>query len=140
MMDVENLQGILRESSASHEFKAAVRALEAGDLDHVRRRVEFNPGEPTNKVLCVLVHLVKAHPDLPVESATVEADAEASVEPTIYKGQLIVQPGRVRFYFSWDCKWKAEKLGWLTPAGCPDHARAARELGCDCFRLFERIE
>lgn len=126
---------ILRQSAASHEFKAAVRSLEAGDLDHARRRIAFGPGEPPTKVLYAVLQVLDAHPDLPVESARVDG----FVKPTEYTGEIILQPDSVHFSFVWDPKWKAEQMGWVTPTGQPSHSRAAREFGYQCFRFFARV-
>ncbi|KPL08142.1 hypothetical protein AMJ85_08740 [candidate division BRC1 bacterium SM23_51] len=134
-MDTLTLPEILRQSAASHEFKAAVRALEAGDLDHAQRRIAFGPGEPPSKVLYAVLHVLESHPDLLIESAHVDG----YVRPTEYSGEIILQPDTVRFSFVWDPKWKAQQLGWMAPDGQPHHGRAARELGHQCFRFFARV-
>lgn len=133
-MATSSIAQLLQQSAASHEFKAAVRSLEAGDLDHAGRRIKFGPGEKPKNLLYTILHILEEHPDLPIESAQIEVLPEMAD----FTGYLTVEPENVRFYFVWDPSWKAEQLGWTTPKGLPDSYRAARELGHQCFRYFAR--
>ena len=133
-MDTTSVAELLRHSAASHEFKAAVRSLAAGDLDHAARRIQFGPGESPTKVLYTILQVLEQHPDLSIESARVEGLPDAAD----YSGVIVIAPDNVRFRFVWDPRWKAEQLGWTTPKGVPDAGRAARELGHQCFRHFAR--
>lgn len=112
-----------------------MRALDSGDLDHARRRIAFGPGEPPTKVLYAVLQVLDLHPELEAESACVEG----FVKPTEYTGEITLQPDNVRFSFVWDCKWKAEQMGWVTPTGQVSFSRATREFGHQCFRFFARV-
>lgn len=133
-MAAPSVGDLIRKSAASHEFKAAVRALDAGDLNHAARRIQFGPGDPPTRVLYTILRVLETHPELPIESARLEAFSQHSS----YTGQIIVEPNSVRFQFTWDPEWKATQLGWKTARGAPDYNRAARERGPHCFRYFAR--
>ena len=42
------------------------------------------------------------------------------------------------FDFVWDCRWRAEREGYVDYFGFPDQARAAREFDWQCFQVWQR--
>jgi hypothetical protein len=135
-MTVENsvrtLEELLDASRASDEFKAAVRGLADG---HRQDRIAFNAGSPPVKVLRFVMKLIELHPDECFETVSVNADSSCNG----YAGSATAQPGDLRFEFDWDCAWRAEQEGWKDAFGDPDQIRAARTLGYQCFRRFEKV-
>jgi hypothetical protein len=100
--------------------------------------VSFGAGSPPLKVQRALTRLLEAHPDWEIER--VEITARSGCE--YYRGQLLVETpaGERTIRFDWDCRWKAEQLGWRDAFGFPDQIRAAREFDHDCFRGWEVVE
>lgn len=128
-MDIEDL---LQTSSATAEFKAAVRAywnhVEVPAIGAVRHA-------PRVKVQRVLCQLLSAEGDLPIESVVVDATSGCSD----FRGTLRVAAGGESkvFNFTWDCQWRAREEGWVDYFGFPDQIRAAREFGWRCFARWE---
>jgi hypothetical protein len=130
--EVRSLEDLLGASAATPEFKAAVKVLAEGGLDS---RIAFDPSLPKVKILRAISKLLDARPDLAVENVTVEGRSGCSD----FVGALVIQPGERRFEFVWDCRWRAERMGWTDPLGFPDQVRAAREFGYQCFQRFEEV-
>jgi hypothetical protein len=78
--------------------------------------------------------MLEESPELPIERLKIEAESSCSG----FAGHAIAQPGDHRFDFDWNCAWRAIKEGWKDTFGDPDQIRAARTLGYQCFRRFER--
>lgn len=124
---------LLSRSAASDSFRAATReflrtAQPSADLDFDRR-------SPPVKVERTLTKLLESYPGLPIERVVI--DGASGCE--FFRGMAtVVAAGRpLQIRFEWNCRWKAEQLGWTDWFGFPDQARAAREFGYDCFRLWE---
>jgi len=100
--------------------------------------VHFGAGSPPVKVQRTLTKLLETHPDWEIER--VEITARSGCE--FYRGLLLVDTpaGERAIRFDWDCRWKAEQLGWRDAFGFPDQIRAAREFDHDCFRGWEVVE
>jgi hypothetical protein len=135
-MTVENtvrtLEELLDASRATEAFKAAVRALADG-----RRQdcISANPGSPPVKILRFIMKLLELYPDETFSSVEVDADSSCSG----FTGTAVARPGELRFEFDWDCAWRAREEGWKDAYGDPDQIRAARTLGYQCFRRFEKV-
>lgn len=129
---VRNLEELLDASSASPEFKGAVEQLAEG---HFSDRIEANAGSPPVKVLRLVMKLLEQHPFSAFESVRVDAESTCSG----FTGSAVAQPGDQRFEFDWDCAWRAKEEGWKDAFGDPDQIRAARTLGYQCFRRFEKL-
>lgn len=131
-LTVTPLNDLLEQSSATQGFKDAVRALAAGEK---QCRISYSPGSPPVKVLRVICKLLEAHPEHPIDSLEVQAESGCSD----FFGRAIAAPGPVEVQFEWNCAWRAEERGWVDAFGDPDQIRAARTLGYQCFRRFERV-
>jgi hypothetical protein len=129
---VRSLEELLDASRATDAFKAAVRDLAEGRRQD---RIATNPGSPPVKVLRFIMKLLELHPDEPFESLAVDAESSCSA----FTGAAVAQPGDQRFEFDWNCAWRAREEGWKDAFGDPDQIRAARTLGYQCFRHFEKI-
>ena len=124
------LDELLASSAAGEAFKRAVQALAAGGKQD---RIAYNSASPPVKVLRFVMKLLETRPDLALERVEIQGQAGCSD----YVGTATAQPGPLQIEFEWDCRWRAEGLGWRDPFGDPDQLRAARELGYQCFRKFE---
>lgn len=123
----------LGRSSALPAFRQAVEIFLATGRPGPRLR--FNADAPPIKVTRVLTRLLEAHPELEIEE--VEIRGRSACE--LFAGQLRARTveGERLVEFEWNCRWKAEELGWVDYFGLPDQTRAAREFDHDCFRLWE---
>jgi hypothetical protein len=125
----------LDQSAATEDFRTGV----GGFLREMRpnARVRYNAGCPPVKVERTLTHLLAAHPDLPVEAVEIEGRSGCEY----FRGTLEVEAGgeSQAFRFEWNCRWKAEEMGWTDAFGLPDQIRAARHFGHDCFRVWEEV-
>jgi hypothetical protein len=130
LVAARSLDELLERSAASARFKEAVRALAAGRRQEA---IAGNHGAPPVKLLRVALKLLETRPDLAIERLQVEGLSGCSD----FIGTAHVEPGPVRVAFEWDCRWRAEQLGWRDALGDPDQLRAARELGYQCFRHFD---
>jgi hypothetical protein len=131
-----SISSFLAASSASDEFREAIgEFLATGEPND---RVRFDPRSPPVKVERTLVQLLASRPDLQLES--VEVDGRSGCEN--FHGSLYVATpdGPVVIGFEWNCRWKAEQLGWTDWFGFPDQSRAAREFGYDCFLRWEEVD
>jgi hypothetical protein len=129
-----DLRDLLARSSASQSFRDAVEDfLRDGRPNDALR---FAGQAPPIKVARTLTQLLVSQPEVPVDRVEIEAASGCE----FYRGVLRVftavgEARTVRFH--WDCRWKALQRGWTDYFGYPDQARAAREFGHDCFRLWE---
>ena len=121
---------LLDASAATAPFRDA--------LDRFRRtgrpneRIAFNGDSPWVKVERALTKALVEYPALPVES--IEIHGSSGCE--FFRGKMILRTAGEarRVAFHWDCRWRAEQMGWADWFGFPDQTRAAREFGWDCFR------
>jgi hypothetical protein len=123
-------------SSATDDFRSAVlRFVREGTPCE---RIRFNAGCPPVKIARTLTRILAAFPQDAIER--VELDGRSGCE--YFRGTALVVSGsrtrRVRFH--WDCKWRAEQLGWTDYFGFADQARAAREYDWDCFRTWDEAD
>lgn len=130
---VPTLNMLLEKSKATAEFALAVRSVAA--TGRPCDRIRFSLSLPPVKILRTLCQLLESEPDLVIEAVAIEAVSGCSN----FTGTLDVNGGVRRYAFDWDCRWRAEQLGWRDMFGLPDQARAAREFGYRCFRRFERL-
>lgn len=129
---VLNLEELLDGSSATPEFKQAVEELADGRFTG---RIEASEGSPPVKVLRFVMKMLEQNPHTAFESVRVDAESTCSG----FTGHAVAQPGELRFEFDWDCAWRAKEEGWKDAFGDPDQIRAARTLGYQCFRRFEKV-
>mgnify|MGYP003579335673 CR=1 FL=1 len=123
----------LQPSAGTPGFAAAIRDFIRSGLPN--DRVRYSPGLPTVKVERTLTKLFELHPSLSVDAVAVSGRSGCE----FFRGELLVRTGeeQVRIHFDWDCRWRAEEMGWTDYFGFPDQIRAAREYGYDCFRRWE---
>jgi len=123
----------LDRSGATESFREAVQQfLRTG---RPNEQVIFDSHCPAVKVERMLTKLLEAHADLAIDRVAVDAASgceffrgTATVDTT--ERELLVR-------FEWNCRWKAEQVGWKDWFGLPDQARAAREFGHDCFSRWD---
>ena len=126
---------LLDRSSAAESFRDALgRFLRDGRASD---RVAFGRHCPPVKVERALMKALEEYPHLPIESISVEAASGCE----FFRGTMEVHTAAEvrRVAFHWDCKWKAEQMGWADWFGFPDQSRAAREFGHDCFRAWNEL-
>ncbi|HET7463824.1 MAG TPA: hypothetical protein VFJ82_21390 [Longimicrobium sp.] len=127
---------MLERSSATEPFRDALeRFLRDG---RPNERITFNRDCPPVKVERWLTKALEEYPQLHIESI----DMRALSGCEYFRGHAEVHtPAEVRrVSFHWDCRWKAQELGWNDYFGYPDQIRAARECGHDCFRVWNEEE
>lgn len=129
---VKTLDALLDASNAMPEFKEAVRALSEGEHQD---RIDYNWGAPPVKVMRVIMKILEMCPEEPVERVQLKGTAGCSD----FIGTATADPGELRIAFEWNCRWRAEQLGWKDFFGEPDQIRAAREFDYQCFKDF-RVE
>lgn len=124
---------LIDRSHATAPFKAAVRAFVNGDDAEL---ITVHGYAPRVKVERVLAQLLAAESALPIERVSLRGRSGCSD----FVGEMTVVAGDEihRISFVWDCRWKAEQLGWTDYFGLPDQIRAAREFGWDCFQRWEK--
>jgi hypothetical protein len=130
---IRSLDELLEGSQAEADFKKAVRALAEGSPPG--DRIQVNPGCPAVKILRLAMKLLEDNPSFKFERLRVDARSGCSD----FVGRAIAEPGSTRFDFEWDCRWRAEQLGWIDAFGEPDQIRAARVYGYQCFKRLERV-
>ncbi len=131
-----NLLIFLEHSRATPTFRSAVNEfLRTGRANSA---IAFNLSSPPVKVERTLTKILEEYPELPI--ARIEIEGASGCE--YFRGTATIHAGEeercVRFH--WDCRWKAEQLGWTDYFGFPDQIRAARECGYDCFRTWSEEE
>lgn len=126
------LARFLDRSAATEPFRDAL--AEFLRTAQPNARIVFDLRAPPVKVERTLTKILEAYPALPIER--VEIDAISGCEH--FRGHARIEAGArtLRVRFEWNCRWKAEQLGWTDWFGLPDQARAAREHGYDCFRVW----
>lgn len=127
-----NLESLLRASCATEEFKADVRRYSR----HAHaERITASHHAPPVKVLRVVSQLLAQHPEAVVNRIHVVARAGCSD----YTGTVDVETlgGTRRFEFTWCCRWRAEREGWVDCFGFPDQIRAAQAFDWQCFQRWE---
>jgi hypothetical protein len=123
---------MLERSCATEAFREAVeRFLREG---RANERVAFNRDCPALKVERWLTKALEEYPELHVESIDLRASSGCEYFRGTAEVHTAAETRRVSFH--WDCKWKAQQMGWADYFGFPDQIRAAREFGYDCFRSW----
>lgn len=131
-----NIIDLLERSGATEPFRqAVVRFVREG---RPNERVAYPLHCPPVKVERTLMKALEEYPALDLESIEVRATSGCE----FFRGtlELRAESGERRVRFHWDCKWKAEQMGWRDYFGFPDQGRAAREFGHDCFRAWAEEE
>jgi hypothetical protein len=126
---------LLDRSAATEGFREAVtRFLRTGQPDE---RLGFTRHSPPVKVERALMKALEEYPRLGIESISIEAVSGCE----FFRGTMEVHTAAEvrRVAFHWDCRWKAEEMGWVDWFGFPDQGRAAREFGHDCFRTWAEV-
>ncbi len=131
-VEIRSLEQLLEQSQAAPEFKEAVRRFRDGERSE---RIVATAGSPPIKVLRLLMKLLEAVPELPMERVRIEARSGCAT----YEGIVEVQPQGRKFRFCWDCAWRARESGVINRWGFVDQAAAAQQFGYQCFRYFEEI-
>jgi hypothetical protein len=123
---------LLDGSSATEPFRDAVlRFVREGRPND---RLAFNRECPAVKVERTLVRALEEYPALEVESIVIHGSSGCE----FFRGWMDVHTASEvrRVSFHWDCKWKAQEMGWHDYFGFPDQIRAAREFPYACFRAW----
>ena len=129
------IEQIIAKSRAAEPFKIAVRGYRSGTGgEHIR----VDGYAPSIKVKRLLTHILASEPHLPIERITLRGRSGCSD----FVGTVTVHTSTETrtFEFVWDCRWRAEQLGWTDCFGFPDQIRAAREFDWRCFRRWERTQ
>jgi hypothetical protein len=122
----------LSRSGSTDAFRVGVeqflRSCQPNDL------VVFDFRCPPVKVERTVHKILVSFPDLPIERITLDATSGCE----FFRGRATIDAGEqsVSVRFEWNCRWKAEQMGWADWFGLPDQMRAAREFGYDCFRVW----
>lgn len=125
------IHDLIARSSATPEFRAALEEFLASGRPN--EKIAFDARRSPNvKVERTLTRLLEAHPELALESVSIDGNSGCEY----YRGTLtaVTADAEHRIEFYWDCKWRAEQQGWRDAFGFADQIRAAREFGYDCFR------
>ena len=131
---MSEIEQLLAKSRAAEPFKIAVRSYHSGGGgEHIR----IDGYAPSIKVKRLLTHLLASEPHLPIERITLRGRSGCSD----FVGTVRIQTAQeTRTYeFVWDCRWRAEQLGWTDCFGFPDQIRAAREYDWRCFERWEAV-
>lgn len=120
-------------SSASAGFKAAVTSVFSGQAND---RVQISGYVPPVKVRRLLTQLMASEPTLPIERVVINgtsgcSDFTGTVRIHTTDGEQVID-------FVWDCRWRAEREGFVDYFGFPDQLRAAQEFDWRCFQRWER--
>ncbi len=128
----QDLESLIDQSSATVEFKEAVRRLEKGITSPL---IKTNMSAPRVKVMRVITKLLEAEPTLEIRGIELRGASSCSG----FRGDMKINGGDVVIDFNWDCAWRAEQEGWRDAFGYVDQAKAARQFGYQCFEKFARI-
>lgn len=124
---------LLEQSAATNAFREAVDDfLRSGRGND---RIEITSRAPDVKIARTLTKILEAYPGLEIERVAI--DGQSGCE--FFRGTASIEAAggeRQVVSFDWDCRWRAEEQGWKDWFGFPDQARAAREFGYDCFRVW----
>lgn len=129
------LTTFLAASAATEEFRSSVgEFLTTGEANP---NVWFERRPPPIKVERTLSKILATYPELAIERVSI--DGQSGCE--LFRGRAVIEAAgeRREVRFEWNCRWKAEQLGWTDWFGFPDQTRAARELDYDCFLLWEEL-
>lgn len=130
------LNQFLQQSQATEAFRESLTEFLRSGLPNERLR--FDSRCPAVKVERTLTKMLEAYPTMPVD--VVEITARSGCE--FFQGALTLATAdgaETRIRFQWDCKWKADQMGWQDYFGFADQARAAREFGYNCFQTWEEV-
>jgi hypothetical protein len=132
---MQGLDLLLDQSSADDAFKADVVAFERFQP---AERIRLDHHAPRVKILRTLAQLLHAEPTLRVERVRI-LGASGCCD---FRGTLVATADGAEhtFDFVWDCRWKANEVGYFDRWGSADQARAAREFGWRCFSVWVRRE
>ena len=129
------IEQILAKSRAAEPFKIAVRSYHSGAAgEHIR----VDGYAPSIKVKRLLTHILASEPDLAIERITLRGRSGCSDFVGTVKVHTSTETQT--FEFVWDCRWRAEQLGWTDCFGFPDQIRAAREYDWQCFERWEAVQ
>jgi hypothetical protein len=126
---------LVARSAATEAFRAAVEQFcRTGAPGPV---LEFDPRCPPVKVERTLIQMLQAFPSLPIARVAVQGSSGCE----FFRGtvQITAEEQSTAVQFEWNCRWKAEEMGWVDWFGLPDQSRAAREFGHDCFRVWKVV-
>lgn len=124
---------LVQGSRATEEFKAQLLAFFNGQPCE---RVKVESAVPRVKVRRLLAQLLHAEPGLEIEQVVVRGASGCS--DFVGSVQVHTPTGGHVFDFVWDCRWRAEREGWVDHFGYPDQVRAATEFDWRCFQRWER--
>jgi hypothetical protein len=121
---------LLENSAATDEFKAAVIQVKGGRSSPL---IVHNYAVPPVKAVRAICKLLEEAPDFEVKNVNIQGASGCSD----FEGTLEVNGGERRYYFTWDCAWRAKQEGFVDSWGSPDQIRAAQQFGYQCFKKFE---
>jgi hypothetical protein len=130
------LTRFLERSAATEAFRNAIAEFQKTGEPNGSVRYERRP--PPIKVERTLTKILATYPGLPIERVTIDGFSGCE----LFRGHAVIEADgeRRNVRFEWNCRWKAEQLGWTDWFGFPDQGRAAREFEHDCFLLWEEID
>ena len=128
------LEQILAQSSATEDFKNAVRAYSSRNPNAC---IQLDGHAPSVKVRRLLAHILSTESRLPIQRVRLSGRSGCSD----FVGTVRVHTGTEThvYEFVWDCRWRAEQEGWTDCFGLPDQIRAAREYDWRCFERWELV-
>jgi hypothetical protein len=125
------LDELLGGSAAADSFKSDVISFfQTGQAE----RVEIRGYSPRVKVARVLKHVLASHPELDIQSISI--DGRSGCSDFIGSAQIATSSATHTYEFVWCCRWRAEQEGWTDYYGFPDQMRAAREYDWRCFQVW----
>jgi hypothetical protein len=130
---VHSLDELLETSSASDEFKHAVREIASGQRAPL---IQTAPGTPMIKVFRTVCKLLDEAPDINIRTVNVSGRSGCSD----FEGTISINGGETAYAFRWDCHWRASQEKMIDVWGMPDQAKAARQFGYQCFQHFDRVK
>ena len=130
-----SLDACLGASRSTPEFQANVRAY--ADYRDASRVVILRAA-PRIKVLRVITQLIATHLDLVIDRVRIEGVSGCADYRGTVVAEIVHDKPRM-FAFVWDCAWRAVQEGWVDKRGNPDQVRAARELGWQCFSVWNDV-
>ncbi len=129
------MDSLVHSSCATAEFKTELMAFLAGQPCE---RVKVESPVPRVKVRRLLTQLLHAEPALEIDRVVVRGASGCS--DFVGSVQVNTTTGGHVFDFVWDCRWRAEREGYVDHFGFPDQTRAAAEFDWCCFQRWERRE